>query len=155
MMKWLLIITILLAILLLFSPIGTKLKENVRPGTAKLIVLVLIALIIFAAWKYWSSQKVYRNGEIGKDGYAAPSIVNQSGTNSGEIEVRVYQSTVTVNKKTYSNTEDALLAISEYVAQKGVSIRLVDDYALNSTYEEVQRGIEKIGAKITNEIEVP
>lgn len=153
-MKWLLIIVILVAILLLFSPIGTKLKENVRPGTARLIMLVLVAVIIFAAWKYWSSTKVFRNGEIGKDGYAAPSVANQSGTNSAEIEVRVYQSNVTVNKKLYSNTEDALLAISEYVAQKGVSIRLVDDYALNSTYLEVRKGIEKIGAKITNEIEV-
>jgi len=140
------ILLILVAVYIMFRPKDNALHRNMKPGTGKIIRIIIVAAILVCAFfiirdSYSLSQGKGIFSEKTESGYISVSSQKPS---KDEVIVSISEDTVTINKKTLRNMDEVEKLLFEQIS-RGKSVRIIDNYALASTYNEVIGMLESMG----------
>ncbi len=136
------IVIIIAAVLLfIFWPRNNSLHRNLKAGFVKITVAGLVIVILVCC--LLAGKEIIRNG-VGELTTDYAEVVQKKAAEEGDILViTVNLGNIQINDKDHS-LEDVAEVLSNGVSE-GKKIRVVDDYALAGTYNELMDLIDRFG----------
>ncbi len=129
-------------------PKDDNLHRNMKMSMVMILLVITAGIILYCV--FFLGRKIYRNG-VGElfTNYAETPHAENNENDGGEkasgdtLVITVNFDTIEIGEQSYKNAAEAENAIAEAV-KSGKGLRVIDDYALASTYNELMDTLNKM-----------
>ncbi len=130
-------------------PKDDNLHRNMKMSMVMILLVITAGIILYCV--FFLGKKIYRNG-VGElfTNYAEKPLAENNENNDGNekasgdtLVITVNFDTIEIGEQSYKNAAEAENAIAEAV-KSGKGLRVIDDYALATTYNELMDTLIKM-----------